>query len=100
METETKCPHCKGDLVKAKEWNNWDYECKRCGRVWKLIDHEGKTYWLAGFDAGAHVYKKGKKRFESIEEFISSSERENLRHLLFGMWEKQEQKNLGIDSVR
>ena len=54
MSEVTKCPHCEGELVKAEKYLGWQYECKRCGRVWIVLDG---IYWLAGFDAGGHVYE-------------------------------------------
>jgi len=58
-----ECPHCKGELVVAPDYVKWQYECQRCRRVWIILD---ELYWLAGFDAGGHIYKISKKG--NIEE--------------------------------
>jgi len=57
------CPHCKGDLVEAPEFVQWKYECKRCSRAWIILD---EVYWLAGFDAGGHIYKIENEKIEEI----------------------------------
>jgi len=61
-----KCPHCKGNLKEVnKPWVKWKYECQRCGRVWFVLDG---IYWLAGADAGGHIYKIEKDRVEEIRQ--------------------------------
>ena len=71
----TKCPHCKGDLVKAKEYLEWQYECKKCGRAWIVLDN---IYWLACFDAGAHVYKIEHNKVEDLNSFRDTELRKKL----------------------
>jgi len=48
-----KCPHCKGELEEAPPFVNWKYTCLRCRRAWIVVG----DYWLAGFDAGGHIYR-------------------------------------------
>lgn len=61
-----KCPHCGGELV--EEWAKyvqWKYVCGRCSRAWIILD---KIYWLAGFDAGGHIYKIENGKVEEIRD--------------------------------
>ena len=64
MEKVTKCPHCKGDLKEVDtSYLAWQYECLRCRRAWIVLDD---VYWLAGFDAGGHIYKIQKGQIEEV----------------------------------
>lgn len=61
-----KCPHCRGELVEEKaKYVQWRYVCKRCQRVWIILDD---VYWLAGFDAGGHIYKIENEKVEEIRD--------------------------------
>ena len=48
------CPHCSGGkLHKTQDWQDYDYDCNKCGRGWR-VDTEGT--WHALFDAGMNKY--------------------------------------------
>jgi len=77
MKEITNCPHCKGELTKTNErYRQWQYECKRCGRAWIILDNK---YWLAGFDAAGHVYEIDKNgKFIDHNSFRDEKLREEL----------------------
>jgi hypothetical protein len=56
MNIPEKCPHCRrGDLKDEREKGyGWSFICSVCSRAWIVLDDK---YWLAGFDAGGHVYE-------------------------------------------
>lgn len=76
---EGTCPHCRGPIKKVDN-ASWQYLCLQCGRVWIILD--GK-YWLAGFDAGGHVYEITSKG-ELIDH--NSFRDEELREKLWDRW--------------
>jgi transposase-like protein len=61
----SECPHCRGDLVKVKDFveTQGQYHCTRCGRGWK-VDEKGN--WHALFDAGMHVYDSKGELIEAL----------------------------------
>jgi len=54
QKNEIRCPHCNGELKPTEKWLDYQYECLRCHRGWKVEEN----IWKALFDAGGHIYKQ------------------------------------------